>query len=125
MKDLDYYRRLSYTLRTELIRDSDGSDYWVAEYLELRGCKTDGESEAEAVANLQELFDEYISARMEVSTKDIPEPAGLPIFETYPLSFKVEYVQPPAGDSDMEFTDDTRGEMTPQTVSKEYDEIAT
>jgi len=104
------------------MHDSDGSDYWVAEYLELRGCKTDGQSEADAVANLQELFDEYISARMEVSIESIPEPAEVPMVETNPISFTVEYGQAPLGDTDL--SDDTRPEMQPQTISKAYEDIA-
>lgn len=122
MKNLDYYRLLPYTLQTEPLRDSDGSTYWVAEYLELRGCKTDGKSEAEAVANLQELFDEYILARTEVSIENIPEPAALEMVTTNPLSINVEYVQTPSGDT--ELTDDTRVEIQPQPVSKTYEEIA-
>ena len=122
MKNLDYYRLLPYTLQTEPLRDSDGSTYWVAEYLELRGCKTDGKSEAEAVANLQELFDEYILARTEVSIENIPEPAALEMVTTNPLSINVEYVQTPSGD--IELTDDTRVEIQPQPVSKTYEEIA-
>jgi len=122
MKNLDYYRLLPYTLQTEPMRDSDGSTYWVAEYLELRGCKTDGESEAEAVANLQELFDEYILARIEVNLENIPEPEALEMVTTNPLSINVEYVQTPSGDT--ELTDDTRVEIQPQPVSKTYEEIA-
>ncbi|HXG38150.1 MAG TPA: type II toxin-antitoxin system HicB family antitoxin [Bacteroidota bacterium] len=75
-RTLEYYRRLPYSLRTEPARDSDGNQYWLAEYLELRGCKIDGTTEAEAVQNLHELFDEYISARLEVGD-EIPEPAKL------------------------------------------------
>ncbi len=77
-KTLQDYRRLPYTLRTDLVKDSDGSEYWTAEYLELRGCKTDGTSEAEAVANVQELFDEYITARMERGN-EIPGPTPSPV----------------------------------------------
>ncbi len=73
-KTLQYYKLLPYTLRLEPLHDSDGSNYWVAEYTELRGCKTDGDNEAEAVANLNELFDEYISSAIEDGL-DIPEPA--------------------------------------------------
>ena len=76
IKTIEYYRRLPYTLRAEPARDSDGNDYWTAEYLELRGCKTDATTEAEAIANQQELFDDYISARLETKT-EIPEPAPL------------------------------------------------
>jgi predicted RNase H-like HicB family nuclease len=76
-KTLEHYKRLPYTLYVEPMRDSDGSDYWVAEYRELRGCKTDGATEAEAIANVQDLFDEYISMRIETGL-EIPEPTQLP-----------------------------------------------
>ena len=77
-KTLEYYKRLPYMLYAQPMRDSDGSNYWTAEYLELRGCKTDGVTEAEAVTNLQELFDEYISARIDDNI-EIPEPVQAPV----------------------------------------------
>lgn len=64
-KTLVYYKRLPYTLRLEPQTDLDGTHYWTAEYVELRGCKTEGGDEAEAIANLQQLFDEYISTKIE------------------------------------------------------------
>jgi predicted RNase H-like HicB family nuclease len=67
------YKRLPYKLYLEPMRDSDGSNYWTAEYIELRGCKTEGTTEADAVANLQELFDDYILAKIE-SNAEIPVP---------------------------------------------------
>ena len=76
MKTLEYYRRLPYTMYCEPQGNSDGSLCWVAEYLELRGCKTDGIGEAEAIASLQELFDDYISTLLEEGV-EIPEPQHL------------------------------------------------
>src|ERR1051325_1241266 len=61
-KDLRYYKRLPYTLRTEPARDSDGTTYWLAQFEELPGCKTDGATEGDAINNLHELFDEFISS---------------------------------------------------------------
>lgn len=78
-KTLKYYKRLPYTLYTQPMRDSDGTRYWVAEYFELRGCKTEGSTEAEAIANVQELFDEYITLRLN-NNIEIPEPASLPSY---------------------------------------------
>lgn len=75
-KTLEDYRRLPYTLRMDFVTDSDKSSYWTAEYAELRGCKAEGNTEAEAVANLQELFDDYILAQMKMNV-EIPEPAPL------------------------------------------------
>ena len=76
-KNIQYYRRLPYTLYVEPLRDSDGTNYWTAEYLELRGCKTDGITEGEPVANVQQLFDEYISGRLG-DKLEIPEPTQIP-----------------------------------------------
>lgn len=76
IKNLEYYKRLPYTLRLDLITEEDGSKYLTAEYVELRGCKTDGNTEADAVTNLQELFDDYITAHIEMGTI-IPEPEPL------------------------------------------------
>jgi predicted RNase H-like HicB family nuclease len=77
MRTLEEYRRLPYTLYVEPIKDSDGSRYWIAEYLELRGCKTDGNTDVEAIANLQALFDEYITGLIEDNI-DIAEPEKFP-----------------------------------------------
>jgi predicted RNase H-like HicB family nuclease len=125
IKTLGYYKRLPYTLYAEPKRDSDGSNYWTAEYLELRGCKTDGDTEAEAVANLQELFDEYISAHVE-NNMEIPEPAPLPpaVEELWIIvqRRRVSGEQLPA---DTEGTQQTRGETKHETLSPTYEEITT
>ena len=76
MKTLEYYRLLPYRIYVEPRMDSDGTYYWIAEYPDLRGCKTEGVTRAAAVANVQQLFDEYIAARLEV-TENIPEPQRL------------------------------------------------
>lgn len=73
MKNLDYYRLLPYRIHSEMVIDSDGSRYWTAEYVDLRGCKTDGKTQAEAIQNVQELFDEYVSDRLKLN-QEIPEP---------------------------------------------------
>jgi predicted RNase H-like HicB family nuclease len=117
IRALEFYKRLPYTLRTEPVQEPDGSSYWTAEYVELRGCKTDGTTEAEAVANVQELFDEYILARLESQT-EIPEPAKLPaiIEELWIVVPKrrvsVEVVSPDVGD-----TEQTKGETIPALAS--------
>jgi predicted RNase H-like HicB family nuclease len=72
-KTLEDYKRLPYTLRTEPAEDGG---YWIAEYVELRGCKTDGETEAGAVANLHELFDDFIQTLIDEKV-EIPEPRRL------------------------------------------------
>lgn len=123
IKTLEYYRRLPYTLHTEPASDSSGENYWTAEYIELHGCKTDGDTEAEAVANVQELFDEYISVHLE-NNMEIPEPTRLPL-AVEELWIIVQRRQLPAQQlpPDIEDTQQTRGETKHETVSPTYEEI--
>ncbi|MFQ5798867.1 MAG: type II toxin-antitoxin system HicB family antitoxin [Bacteroidota bacterium] len=90
-KTLEYYRLLPYKIFVEPRMDSDGTYYWVAEYPDLRGCKTEGVSKAEAIANVQQLFDEYVTARLEVD-ENIPEPQRSPAPRPRPL---VAWLIPP------------------------------
>ncbi|MCH7764063.1 MAG: type II toxin-antitoxin system HicB family antitoxin [Candidatus Marinimicrobia bacterium] len=76
-KNLEYFKSLPYQIKTAPVTDSDGTHYWLAEISELRGCKTEGETETEAITNLQELFTEYIETMLEASI-DISEPEPLP-----------------------------------------------
>lgn len=124
IKTLDYYKRLPYTLRTEPLRDLDDSNYWTAEYLELRGCKTDGNSEAEAVANLQELFDEYILTRIE-SGNEIPEPVRSPVaVEELWIVIQRKRLSSQLLSSNIGDTQQTSGEMKPETAFHNFEEIA-
>jgi len=110
-KTLEYYRRLPYTLYREPQQDQDGSKYWTAEYLELRGCKTDGSTESEAIANLQELFDEYVLMRLEAHDDNIPEPAQnkVTVTEAKVVLFREKMIQ--AGNSNVaEETLETKAE---------------
>jgi antitoxin HicB len=121
---LEYYRRLPYTLHTEPVRDSNGENYWIAEYHELTGCKTDGNTEAEAVANLQELFDDYIKARLEANSR-IPEPERRPvatkeIWIVVPRELLTE-VSPTAS---LEDTQGTKEEVKSEVQSLAYAEMA-
>jgi predicted RNase H-like HicB family nuclease len=52
------------------------SPYFVAEYRELPGCFTVGNSRSEALANLKDVFDEWIEAKLEWGSA-IPEPERL------------------------------------------------
>lgn len=89
-KNLDYYKKLPYTLLVSFDTDVKGEIYWIAEYKELRGCKADGSNEAEAVANLFELFDEYIEIMLEAATP-IPEPEKVEVaVETMKITIKKE-----------------------------------
>lgn len=74
-KTLSYFQQLPYKIITQPVSD-EGDTYWIAEYPDLRGCKTEGETEIEAITNVQELFDEYIEARLEVDD-DIPVPSQI------------------------------------------------
>jgi predicted RNase H-like HicB family nuclease len=124
IRTLRDYRRLPYTLHTEPVRESDGSSYWTAEYIELLGCKTDGDTEAEAIANVQELFDEYISAHLE-SAMEIPEPTPLPAAaEELWIIIRRRQVPTDESVSDAESTQQTRGETKHETLSPSYEEIA-
>jgi len=122
VKTLREYKLLPYTLRTELVRESDGSEYWTAEYLELRGCKTDGMEEAEAVAKAQELFDEYIVARLDSGT-EIPEPAQPPIVtrEAWVIVPQAKWQLPDSSKIDCD-TKDTGGNK--KTISSLENQLA-
>jgi predicted RNase H-like HicB family nuclease len=117
-KTLEYYKRLPYTLRLDLITEQDGSKYLTAEYVELRGCKTDGDTEVEAVTNLQELFDDYITAHIEMGTA-IPEPEPLisTIDETL-IIFGIRKAVPTenAPVEQVEFTKETKSEVKYQEI---------
>jgi predicted RNase H-like HicB family nuclease len=76
-KDLAYYRKLPYTRRAVPIIEGPGRPYWLASVEELRGCKADGVSLAEAMANLDAAFDDYIEAMIGWGTP-VPEPARRP-----------------------------------------------
>lgn len=66
-KNLEYYKSLPYEIKTETVTDSDGTHYWLAEIPSLKGCKTEGTTETEAITNLQEFFDEYIETMLEAN----------------------------------------------------------
>lgn len=123
VKTLREYKLSPYTLHTELVRESDGSEYWTAEYLELRGCKTDGSEEAEAVAKVQELFDEYIVARLESGT-EIPEPAQplIVVREAWLIVPQAKWSLPDSSKINLD-TKDTGGDK--KTISALENELAT
>lgn len=63
MKNLTYYRQLPYTRAVEL-HDAESGRYWVVAIEELPGCVIHGASLAEAHANLNEVFDEYVETML-------------------------------------------------------------
>ena len=77
-KNLKYYRSLPYTRRSQPIRDK-GGNYWLAWIEELEGCKTDGDTETEAFAKLEEVFDDYIEAKLGWKVSIIVEPSKQPV----------------------------------------------
>ena len=87
-KDLKHYRSLRYTRRCQLFMEAE-KPYWLAWIEELPGCKVEGSSKVEAYKNLGELFDDYITSKLEWDSK-IPEPELL----EKPSTFPAEKVQP-------------------------------
>ena len=78
-KNLPYYQALPYTRRCEPVEQPDepGGRYWLAWIEELSGCKTHGFSDVEAMQHLDEVFDEYITAKLKWGS-EIPEPRAGP-----------------------------------------------
>ena len=72
-KNLEYYRAQPYTRCARAVQEGDGRPYWIVWVDELRGCKTDGSTYAEAMLNLDAVFDAYIQAKLSWKTA-IPEP---------------------------------------------------
>jgi antitoxin HicB len=69
--ELERYLALPYT--RELVPEDDGT--WYARVLELPGCMTVGDTQAEALANLDDAMATWIEAKLE-DRESIPEPAG-------------------------------------------------
>lgn len=71
-KDLDYYLSLPYTKTVQLYADETAT-YYISRCLELQGCHSDGDTEAEALANLNEAMALWIETNLEAGDY-IPEP---------------------------------------------------
>lgn len=56
---IDYYMRLAYSVLLHEIED-DGEKYWIAEVVELPGCKSHGSTVSEAVKNAEEAKRDWI-----------------------------------------------------------------
>jgi antitoxin HicB len=56
---IDYYMRLAYSVLLHEIED-DGEKYWIAEIVELPGCKSHGSTVGEAVKNVEEAKRDWI-----------------------------------------------------------------
>jgi predicted RNase H-like HicB family nuclease len=68
-KDLDYYMSLPYMI--QLIPDVDG--YWFAEIPLLDGCMTNGETQADALAMIEDAKRAWLTTALELGLP-IPEP---------------------------------------------------
>lgn len=68
-KDLAYYMALPYTI--QLTPDVDG--FWFAEIPLLDGCMTNGESQADALAMIEDAKRAWLISALELSL-EIPEP---------------------------------------------------
>jgi predicted RNase H-like HicB family nuclease len=73
---VSYYRRLPYTRRVQLVVE-DQSRYWHAWVEELPGCEVDGATKPEAFFLLDEVFEDYIKAKLEWDSP-IAEPRRWP-----------------------------------------------
>ena len=71
-KDIEYYTELPYTRIVEPINDESGR-YYFARILELDGCWCDGETEAEALAELRVVMRGWLEVKLQHGDK-IPEP---------------------------------------------------
>jgi antitoxin HicB len=69
--ELKRYLALPYT--RELVPEGDGT--WYARILELPGCMTVGDTQAEALANLDDAMTTWIEGKLE-ARESVPEPAG-------------------------------------------------
>ena len=76
-KTADYFRSLPYTRRVRLEEEADGDAYFVAFIEELEGVEADGANPTEALANLTDAFEDYLSAMLEWG-EPVPEPLSWP-----------------------------------------------
>jgi len=71
-KNLSYYMSLPYSKVVTLYNDDSGR-YYVSEVLELAGCSSTGDTEAEALEGLTEAMECYLQTKIEYNDT-IPEP---------------------------------------------------
>lgn len=63
-KNIAYYMSLQYRINLRPLSDDDGGG-WLAEAVELPGCMSDGETPTEAIRNLEEAKEAWITASIE------------------------------------------------------------
>ena len=71
-KNLDYYMSLPYS-KVVTFYDDESGQYYVSEVLELNGCSSTGDTEAEALESLTEAMEGYLQAMLKHGDT-IPEP---------------------------------------------------
>jgi antitoxin HicB len=71
-RGIDYYMQLAYSVLLHEIED-DGEKYWIAEVVELPGCKSHGSTVSEAVKNVEEAKRAWIMDSLERG-EEIPLP---------------------------------------------------
>lgn len=69
--ELERYLAMPYT--RELVPEDNGT--WYARILELPGCMTVGDTQAEALTNLDDAMATWIQGKLE-DRESVPEPAG-------------------------------------------------
>ena len=72
IKDLKYYMSLPYSKVVTFLDDESGK-YYVSEVLELSGCSSTGDTEAEALEGLSEAMEGYLQTKIDYADP-IPEP---------------------------------------------------
>ena len=73
-KDLSYYMGLPYT-KTVKVQSDESGRYYVSEVLELSGCSSTGDTEAEALKGLTEAMECYLECCLNHGDP-IPEPVS-------------------------------------------------
>jgi hypothetical protein len=79
-RDLAYFRALPYTRRARLCEEN-GEFFWHAWIEELPGCEVDSASKAASFADLAEVFEDYIAAKLEWGS-EVPLPTRWPNLNT-------------------------------------------
>ena len=71
-KNLNYYMSLPYS-KVVTFHDDESGQYYVSEVLELPGCSSTGDTEAEALECLNEAMQGYLQTKLDYNDL-IPEP---------------------------------------------------
>ena len=72
MEKVKYYMNLPYTTIIEPVNDESGL-YYVGRIMEFDGCMSDGDTQEEALQNLQEAMELWIETKL-ANGFEVPEP---------------------------------------------------